>query len=122
VSSMLGQTHHRRQSAGGPAESARSMPRGAGTTASAAPPSRSVQDAAAPDAGGAGPGLCPECERARCARIVRITAGSCSKLQREYLVDLADAVVVVRQAHGNFELHQVHNLTAECMSLMCFGL
>ena len=34
------------------------------------------------------------------------------KLQREYLVDLADAVVAVRQADGKVELHQVHNLTA----------
>jgi len=50
---------------------------GADTTASTAPWSRSDQDAAA-DAGGAGSGLCPECERSRCARIFRITAGSCS--------------------------------------------
>ena len=34
--------------------------RGAGTTASADTPSRSDQDAAAPEPGGAGPGLCPE--------------------------------------------------------------
>jgi len=76
VSGMLCQTHRRRQSAGGPAESARMTPRGAGTTASAAPPSRSDQDAPAPDSRGAGPGLCPEWERARCARIFRMTAGS----------------------------------------------
>jgi hypothetical protein len=68
----------RRQSTGRPAESARLPPRGASTTASAAPPSRSDQDAAAPDSGGAGPGLCPEWPRARCARIYRMTAGSCS--------------------------------------------
>ena len=30
------------------------------------------------DAGGAGPGLCPDSARPRCARIFRITAGSCS--------------------------------------------
>jgi hypothetical protein len=78
VSDMLGQTDRRRQSAGGPADSARMPPRGAGTTASAAPPSRSDQDATAPDSGGAGPGLCPEWQRARCARIFRMTAGSCS--------------------------------------------
>jgi len=53
-------------------------PRGGGTTAAAAPPSRSDQDAAALDAGGPGPGLCPEWQRARCARIVRMTAGSWS--------------------------------------------
>jgi hypothetical protein len=35
------------------------------------------QDAAALDSGGAGPGLCPEWARARCARIFRMTAGSC---------------------------------------------
>jgi len=75
---MLGQTDRRRQSTGGPADSARMPPRGAGTTASAAPPSRSDQDATAPDSGGAGPGLCPEWQRARCARIFRMTAGSCS--------------------------------------------
>src|SRR5262245_35579050 len=34
------------------------------------------------------------------------------KMQRDYLVDLADAVVAVRQADGKVELHQVHNLTA----------
>ena len=34
------------------------------------------------------------------------------KLQREYLVDLADAVVAVRNPDGKVELHQVHNLTA----------
>ena len=60
-----------------PAESARMPPRGAGTTASAAPPSRSEQDAAAPESGGAGPGLPAERERARRARILRMTAGSC---------------------------------------------
>jgi len=77
---MLCQTHLRRQSAGGLAgglaESARMTPRGADTTASAAPPIRSDQEAAAPDSGGAGRGLCPEWERARCARIFRMTAGS----------------------------------------------
>jgi hypothetical protein len=46
----------RRQSAG---ESARMPPRGAGTTASAAPPSRSDQDAEAPDSGGGGAGTLP---------------------------------------------------------------
>ena len=54
------------QSAGGPAESAQSMPpRGTGTTASAARSSRSPEDAAAPDSGGAGPGLCPEWQRGK---------------------------------------------------------
>src|SRR6266850_2885642 len=61
-----------------PAESARMPPRGAGTMAYAAPRSRSDQDAAAPDSGWGGPGLCPEWQRARCARIFRMTAGSCS--------------------------------------------
>jgi hypothetical protein len=77
VSDMLGQTDRRRQSAGGPAQSARMPPRSTSTTASAAPLSRSNQDAA-PDSGGPGPGLCPEWERAWCARIFRMTAGSCS--------------------------------------------
>ncbi len=85
VSDMLGQTDRRRQSAGGPtgepAKSARMSPRGAGTTASAAPPSRSDQDAEALDSGGAGPGLCPEWERARCARIFRMTAGVIAAVQ-----------------------------------------
>src|SRR5206468_6790294 len=54
------------------------MPRGGGTTASAAPGSRADQDAAAPDSGGPGPGLGSAREGARCARIVRMTAGSCS--------------------------------------------
>jgi hypothetical protein len=57
VSDMLGETDRGRQSTGGPAESARMPPRGAGTTASAAPPSRSYQGVAAPDLGGAGPEL-----------------------------------------------------------------
>ena len=34
------------------------------------------------------------------------------KLQREYLIDLADAVVVVREANGKVKLRQLHNLTA----------
>ena len=34
------------------------------------------------------------------------------KLQREYLVDLADAVVAVRQPDGKVQLHQIYNLTA----------
>jgi len=34
------------------------------------------------------------------------------KLQRDYLVDLGDAVVAVRQPDGKVQLHQVHNLTA----------
>lgn len=34
------------------------------------------------------------------------------KMQRDYLVDLADAVVAVRKADGKVELHQIHNLTA----------
>ena len=55
---MLGQTERRRQSAGGPADSARMPPRGAGTTASAAP-ERSDQDATAPDSDGAGSGTLP---------------------------------------------------------------
>jgi len=54
---MLGQTDRHRQSTGGPAESARMPPRGASTTASAAPPSRSDQDAAAPAWRSAGGGL-----------------------------------------------------------------
>ena len=48
-------------------------PRGA----SAAPPSRPGQDAAAPSSGGAGPGLGPEAPTPTCARILRMTAGSC---------------------------------------------
>ncbi|MGH7786105.1 MAG: DUF1269 domain-containing protein [Candidatus Binatia bacterium] len=34
------------------------------------------------------------------------------KMQKEYLVDLADAVVAVRKPDGKVELHQIHNLTA----------
>ena len=34
------------------------------------------------------------------------------KLQREYLIDLADAVVAVKDANGKVKLHQVTNLTA----------
>ena len=34
------------------------------------------------------------------------------KLQKEYLIDLADAVVVVRDDKGNVRLRQMHNLTA----------
>jgi len=78
VIDMLGETDRRRQSTGGSADAARMPPRGANTTAFAAPLCRSDQDAAAPDLGGARPGLCPEWPRARCARIFRMTAGSCS--------------------------------------------
>jgi uncharacterized membrane protein len=34
------------------------------------------------------------------------------KMQHEYLVDLEDAVVAVRDNSGNVKLHQIHNLTA----------
>jgi uncharacterized membrane protein len=34
------------------------------------------------------------------------------KMQKEYLVDLADAVVVVRDAKGKVRLRQLYNLTA----------
>jgi uncharacterized membrane protein len=34
------------------------------------------------------------------------------KMQREYLIDLADAVVVVRDAQGKVKLRQLYNLTA----------
>jgi uncharacterized membrane protein len=34
------------------------------------------------------------------------------KMQKEYLVDLADAVVVVRDAKGKVKLRQLYNLTA----------
>ena len=34
------------------------------------------------------------------------------KLQREYLIDLADAVVAVRDQDGKVKLRQLHNLTA----------
>jgi hypothetical protein len=69
--------HRRGQPARGPAGSALMTPRRAGTTAAAAP-SQSRQGAAAPDSGGAGPGLGPERAIPRCARSFRMTAGSCS--------------------------------------------
>ena len=34
------------------------------------------------------------------------------KMQKEYLIDLADAVVVVRDEKGKVKLRQLHNLTA----------
>jgi uncharacterized membrane protein len=34
------------------------------------------------------------------------------KMQKEYLIDLADAVVVVRDANGKVRLRQLYNLTA----------
>ena len=34
------------------------------------------------------------------------------KMQKEYLVDLNDAVVAVKDAKGKIKLHQMHNLTA----------
>ncbi len=34
------------------------------------------------------------------------------KMQKEYLVDLEDAVIAVRKADGKVKLHQLHNLTA----------
>ena len=34
------------------------------------------------------------------------------KMQRDYLVDLADAVVAVKDDNGKVKLHQIHNLTA----------
>ena len=33
------------------------------------------------------------------------------KMQREYLVDLADAVVAVKDEKGKVKLNQIHNLT-----------
>jgi len=35
------------------------------------------------------------------------------KMQHEYLVDLEDAVVAVRDKEGRVKLHQIHNLTAQ---------
>ena len=34
------------------------------------------------------------------------------RMQREYLIDLEDAVVVVKNAEGKVKLHQAYNLTA----------
>src|SRR6516164_1128950 len=34
------------------------------------------------------------------------------KMQKEYLIDLADAVVVVREPNGKVKLRQLYNLTA----------
>ena len=34
------------------------------------------------------------------------------KMQRDYLVDLADAVVAVKDENGKVKLNQIHNLTA----------
>ena len=34
------------------------------------------------------------------------------KMQKEYLVDLEDAVVVTRKQDGKVKLHQIHNMTA----------
>jgi len=34
------------------------------------------------------------------------------KMQKEYLIDLEDAVVVVREQNGKVKLRQLHNLTA----------
>jgi hypothetical protein len=45
-------------------------------------PGRSDMDAAAPDARGTGPRLCPDWQKARCARIFRMTTGSCSVAMR----------------------------------------
>ena len=91
---MLGQTDRRRQSTGGPADSARVPLRGASRAVSAAPPSRSDQDGAAPDSGGAGRGLCPS-GRGRGARIFRgIVANRSQELQR--LEDQLSCSVVPR--------------------------
>ena len=34
------------------------------------------------------------------------------KMQKEYLVDLEDAVIAVRKQDGKVKLHQLYNLTA----------
>ena len=34
------------------------------------------------------------------------------RMQKEYLIDLEDAVVAVRDEKGKVKLHQIHNLTA----------
>ena len=34
------------------------------------------------------------------------------KMQKDYLIDLADAVVAVKDEEGKVKLHQIHNLTA----------
>ena len=38
------------------------------------------------------------------------------KMQKEYLIDLADAVVVVRDQKGKVKLRQMYNLTAAGMA------
>jgi uncharacterized membrane protein len=35
------------------------------------------------------------------------------QMQREYLVDLEDAVVAVKKDDGKIKLHQIHHLTAQ---------
>ena len=72
ASVMLCETHGRRQPAGSPLMA----PHGAGTTACAAPPSRSGQGVAAPGAGGAGPGAAGERAPPPWARRACTTAGS----------------------------------------------
>ena len=39
------------------------------------------------------------------------------KLQQEYLIDLEDAVVAVKDENGKVKLNQIHNLTAGNFSL-----
>ena len=34
------------------------------------------------------------------------------RMQKDYLIDLADAVVAVKDEQGKVKLHQIHNLTA----------
>jgi uncharacterized membrane protein len=43
------------------------------------------------------------------------------KLQREYLVDLEDAVVAVKDEQGKVKLNQIHNLTASGAISRGFG-
>ncbi len=43
------------------------------------------------------------------AQEVRLTL---AKLQREYLIDMEDAVVAVKDENGKVKLHQAYNLTA----------
>ena len=43
------------------------------------------------------------------AHEVRLTL---AKLQREYLIDIEDAVVAVKDEDGKVKLHQTYNLTA----------
>ena len=92
-------------------QSARMPPRGTSTTASAAPLSRS-QSGRGAGLGWSGAGTLSEWERARCARIFRMTAGSCS-------VAIYQIAWITRRCYSRIDLSDTSSEPRAGLEVLC---